>query len=68
LCLCARKPFSGRERGIREKVNWPENLPARPYPPDQDEDWTEIRAAMAGHIMGARDERSDSSDTQRDRG
>ena len=36
-----------------KKVNWPgATIPARPFLVIQDEDWTEIREALAGHIMG----------------
>jgi phage gpG-like protein len=35
-----------------KKVNWPgATIPARPFLVIQDEDWVEIRAAMAEHIM-----------------
>lgn len=36
-----------------KKVNWPgAKIPARPFLVVQDEDWEEIRAALADHILG----------------
>lgn len=38
-----------------KKVNWPgATIPARPFLVIQDEDWTEIRAALTQHIMGGK--------------
>jgi phage gpG-like protein len=38
-----------------KKVNWPgATIPARPFLLVQDEDWAEIRAALAKHIMGGK--------------